>query len=313
MPPASRPASSPPRPAARRRVLVAGATGYAGRHVVEELKDRGHWVRALTRDAKRLAAPGAFLAPAVRDADEVFEGQVLKPETLHGLCRGIDVVVSALGKTRQKDRHTSWDVDYRGNRILLDAALRDGVRAFVYVAGIADPRAGKLTTYRAHEAFIRDLKASGLAWSVVRPTGYFSDMTEFLEMARRGRVYLVGPGTTRMNPIHGADVASVCADSAERPGGERTIGGPEILTWNETAAVAARAAGGEARIVHVPGPILSAGAWALRPFNQVVADLLAFLVIASRHDEVGERVGTHRLEDFYREYLKAGSRPGGGV
>jgi len=81
-------------------VLVAGATGYLGRFVVQEFKRRGYWVRALARKPERLAEPGPFLAPAVRDQiDDLFVGQVTQPETLAGLCDGIDVVFSSVGMT----------------------------------------------------------------------------------------------------------------------------------------------------------------------------------------------------------------------
>ena len=55
------------------KVLVAGSTGYLGRFVVQEFKRRGHWIRALARNPERLAEPGPFLAPAVRDQiDDLF-------------------------------------------------------------------------------------------------------------------------------------------------------------------------------------------------------------------------------------------------
>jgi nucleoside-diphosphate-sugar epimerase len=64
-------------------VLVAGAIGYLGRCVVREFKRRGHWIRALARNPERLAEPGLFLAPAVRDQiDDLFVGEVTLPETL---------------------------------------------------------------------------------------------------------------------------------------------------------------------------------------------------------------------------------------
>jgi uncharacterized protein YbjT (DUF2867 family) len=69
------------------------------------------------------------------------------------------------------------------------------------------PNLRHLDIVRAHEDFVDVLKASGLDYSVIRPTGFFSDMSEFYKMARRGRVYLLGRGNNRVNPIHGADLA----------------------------------------------------------------------------------------------------------
>ena len=46
----------------------------------------------------------------------------------------------------------------------------------------------------------------------MRPNGFFSDMKDFLEMAKKGRVYLFGDGQFKLNPIDGKDLAVVCVD-----------------------------------------------------------------------------------------------------
>ena len=51
------------------RVVVAGATGYLGKYAVRAFKRRGYWVRALTRSAERLAAPGPFSAPGIAEGE----------------------------------------------------------------------------------------------------------------------------------------------------------------------------------------------------------------------------------------------------
>src|SRR5438105_4946938 len=71
-------------------VLVAGATGRLGREVVEELKARGHRVRALARSARRL--------DALRDvADELCVANALDPRSLPAALSGVDGVFSCLG------------------------------------------------------------------------------------------------------------------------------------------------------------------------------------------------------------------------
>ena len=203
------------------RVLVAGATGYLGGFVVRELKERGFFVRALVRSSHR--------AEDLRDiADEVVEGQVTRPVTLEGVCAGMDVVFSSVGITRQKDRLTFRDVDYQGNTNLLNAAIRAGVKKFVYVSAFKGPSLRHLDIVAAHEDFVDELKASGIEYSVLRPTGYFSDMGEVFKMANKGRVWLIGDGANRVNPIHGADLAAACADAIEGHETEIDVGGPEV-------------------------------------------------------------------------------------
>jgi uncharacterized protein YbjT (DUF2867 family) len=84
---------------------VAGATGYLGKFAVKALKEQGYPVRALTRSKERLRETGPFTAPVLSgdDYDDVFVGQVSKPEILAGMLDGIDLVFTFIGISRQRD------------------------------------------------------------------------------------------------------------------------------------------------------------------------------------------------------------------
>ncbi len=76
-------------------------------------------------------------------------------------------------------------------------------------------------------------------------------MSEFFNMAKRGRIYLFGNGELRANPIHGEDLAVVCVDAIDRPDKEIEIGGPETLTQNEIASIAFDILGNQPKITHI--------------------------------------------------------------
>jgi len=276
------------------RVLVAGATGYLGGFVVRALKDRGFFVRALVRSSH-----GTELLRAI--ADEVVEGEVTLPETIAGASDGMDVVFSSLGITRQKDGLTFRDVDYRGNKNLLEAALDSGIQKFVYVSVSNGPSLRHLDIVAAHEDFVDELKGSGIEYAVLRPTGYFSDMGEFFEMARRGRVWLIGDGANRCNPIHGADLAASCVDAIECRETEIDIGGPEIMSWNEVAGLAFEILGRPAKISRVPVWLMWAVVRIMRLFNRHQGELLAFFTTMATTDMVAPAAGTHTLEAHFRD------------
>lgn len=283
------------------RVLVAGATGYLGKYVVRELKRRGYWVRVLVRSRERFETLGI-------EADEVFVGELTRRQSLEGVCDGVDTVFSCAGITRQHDGLTWKDVDYQGNLHLLEKARAAGIGRFVYVSVFGAERTRHLDIVAAHEDFVDALRDSGLDWQVLRPTGYFSDLASFLDMARGGRVYLFGSGEQRVNPIHGADLAAVCADVI---GGDRTdreidVGGPEIFTWRQVGEMALGALAKPSRMTSIPLWLADLLVLLLRPFGRHRSELLRFFVSSGRADCVAPRYGTHTLGRHFEELAADG-------
>jgi uncharacterized protein YbjT (DUF2867 family) len=290
--------------AAPRRVVVAGATGYLGKFVTREFKRRGYWVRALTRSLESLEKPGPFTAPAIArdEVDEVFVGEATRPETLEGLFDGgIDLAYSSLAISRQRDRLSFDQVDYQANRNLLDLCAGSGVRKFVYVSMLGHEQIAHLAITRAHERVVADLAASGLDFTVVRPSGFFSDMGAVLDMAKRGRVLLVGKGTNRFNPIHGRDLAEICVDAAEGRAREVEAGGPEILTQREVAALAFDVLSKPTKVMVVPLGLARGLARCIGLLSRQFGDLAEFIVTAGEVDAIAPALGKTTLRSYFEE------------
>ena len=289
----------------QRTVVVAGATGYVGKFAVRAFKEAGYHVRAITRDAARLAEPGPFHAPAVRDAcDEVVVAEVTRPDTLGEAMRGADVVFSSVGISRQRDMLTFEQVDYQCNRNLIDAAEAAGVGKFVYVSLWGPEEIPDLAITVAHEKVVDALAASPLDASVIRPGGYFSDMGALMDMAKRGRTFIVGPGQNRFNPVHGADVARVAVESVDSSEAEHGIGGPEIFTQLEAAALAYEVLGKPPRFTHVPMGLARFAVRGIRLLNRQFGDLAEFIVTAGEIDGVAPCNGTHTLRAHFEELAR---------
>ena len=172
-------------------VLVAGATGYLGKFAVQAFKEQGYRVRVLTRSEERLYKPGPFTAPALAksDIDEVFIGEISKPETLAGVMDGIDLVFSCVGISRQRDGLSFEQVDYQCNQNLVDLCAASEVKRFVYVSMQGAENIMQLAITQAHEKVVSALKSSGMESRIVRPCGYFSDMVVLYTMAKNGRSF----------------------------------------------------------------------------------------------------------------------------
>ena len=289
------------------RVLVAGATGYLGKYVVQAFKARGYFVRVLTRSEERLFEKGPFTAPALSrdDFDEVFVGEVAKPETLAGMMDGIDLVFSSVGISRQRDGLTFEQVDYQCNKNLIDLADDAGVRRFTYVSMQGAENIMQLAITQAHERVVQALAESSMEYRIVRPCGYFSDMGVLYDMASKGRSFLVGAGDNLMNPIHGRDLAEVCVLTSEGDDVEVEAGGPEIMTQREAAELAFEVVGKPVKITVVPMWM----AWGLVRFIRLLStqfgDLAEFIVTAGEIDGVGPQRGRTTLRSYF-EALHAG-------
>ncbi len=279
----------------KQRVLVAGATGYLGKFIVQELHKQGYWVRALSRDNRKIA-------PVRQYVDEVFIGEAAKSETIKGLCEDIDIVFSSLGITKQKDGLTYMDVDYQANRNVLNEALVDNVTKFMYVSVLNSDKLRHLEIVKAKERFAQELIEADIEHIVIRPNGFFSDMTEFLNMAKRGRVYLIGKGEFRANPIHGADLAEACVEWLGSNRGEFDIGGPEILTQNEIVMQAFEVLGKKPNITSIPLMVRNLIMKLARVFTSVKTyGPLEFFMTVLSMDMVAPTHGQHTIKEYFRK------------
>lgn len=281
--------------------LVIGATGYLGRHLVRELHQRGHTLRVVARDRKRAEHPGPYATPALAGlVDQWRVGDLTDPAFSHGLTEGIDHVVSALGVTQQKS--DPWAIDNLANLAVLHDAIDNRVGTFTYVNVLGAERCPAPLT-RAKTAFNQALQVSPLTSQTINPPGYFSDMAQILDLARLRIVPLLNPAI-RINPIHGADLASFIADQVERgEPGTWDVGGPDIFTWAELVELATRVAGRRTRVIKIPGGIVDPMLRVLGVPAPNVANTARFATWSMQHDTVGTPIGSHHLSDFYQDIV----------
>lgn len=162
-----------------KRILLAGSTGYLGSYIAKELHKRPFFFRAIARSPDKLEKNGIKAA-------EILKAELTDPDSVKECCKDIDVVISTVGITRQKDGLTYMDVDYQANMNLLKEAKKSGVKKFIYVSVLNGEKLRNLKICDAKEMFVEQLKKSGIDYCIVRPNGFFSDMSEFYNMAKRG-------------------------------------------------------------------------------------------------------------------------------
>ena len=282
------------------KVLIAGSTGYLGSCAVGIFKEHGYYVRALVRNI-------AKVEPVKKYIDDIFEGQVTRPETLEGVCDDMDYVFSSLGITRQPDKVTYMDVDYGGNKHILDRARKAAVKKFIYTAVFMPAHIpANIEIFRVKEKFVDELKRSGMDYAIIRPTGFFSDMREVFKMALSGRAYLIGGGRYKSNPIDGADLARVCVNALTHPQKEIPCGGPDIYTGREVAELAFSVLGKEPKIINIPEWFVRFVARSVSPFlSSRNRGALEFMLTAFLNDFIAPAHEGKSLKDYFVELAQA--------
>src|SRR5690606_7324137 len=157
----------------------------------------------------------------------------------------------------------------------------------------------------AREQVVEYLQGSRMQSVILRPTGFFNDMRDYLRMVNAGRAWLIGEGKTHINPISGRDLAKLAADAllAPAPSRELSVGGPRVFSQREIAELAFSLAGKEAKFRRVPTWLIRFLAQTIRPFNGNAAAVALVFSLLGEYDAVGECRGSDELEDFFRDVL----------
>jgi uncharacterized protein YbjT (DUF2867 family) len=209
------------------RLGVTGSTGRLGGRIARLLAASGVEQRLLVRDPSR--APDLDLATTARMT--YGDGAAVE-----AACAGLDVVlmVSASESARRLDEH----------RCFVDAAARAGVRHLVYVSFYGAARDATFTLARQHHHTEEHLRASGMAWTVLRDNLY---LDFFPQLIGTDDVIRGPAGDGRVAAVAQDDVAvaarAVLLDPGVHAGATYSLTGPEALGLDDVAAVLSRETG----------------------------------------------------------------------
>ena len=205
------------------RVLVAGATGQTGRHIVRQLVERNVPVKALVRDIEQAKK---ILPPTV----ELIVGDVLKPATFEPSLSDCNVLICATGASPSLDPTGPYQIDYQGTKNLVDAAKAKGIEHFILVSSLCVSKFFHplnlfwLILYwkKQAESYIQ---SSGMTYTIVRPGGLKNeDNSEPIVMSDADTLF--------EGSIPRPKVAQVCVESIFQPEAKSKI--VEIVTSPET-------------------------------------------------------------------------------
>lgn len=234
-------------------ILVTGASGFVGRHLLPRLQDRGHRVRGLCRTPPSEPPPARL---------GWWRCDIVRADRLAGAAEGCDVVVHLAGVT-ESGEHGFRSVHVTGTRNVVAEAERAGVKRFIQVSTVgaqADARSEFCRTKFQAEGVVRQC---GLEYVIFRPSVIYGPDDHFTTalalLLRRLPVFpVLGIGGMRLQPVSIEDVTDVLAQAVERPdvvGRTFEVAGPERLKFTKIVRIVARQLDLRRPIVQLPSPL----------------------------------------------------------
>jgi uncharacterized protein YbjT (DUF2867 family) len=279
-----------------KKVILFGATGNLGKHIAKELISSGYVLTVVVRDQKK--AKGLFDANA-----KIIVADACNKATLADICQNQDIVFSALGKSvspNDKTRPGYEDVDFAGNMNILEDAIKNGIKKFVYVSAFHAEKYLHLTYFNVHHRFAEELKKSGIDYSIIKPPAIFSAFIDMMDLAKKGQLVTIGKGDKKTNPIFEGDLAKICVRSIAEKNRTIEAGGRFIYTRKELNLIVQQEVDKSKQVRQIPIGLFKAALPLINIFNKNLYDKFAFFIEVMQHDTIAPQMG----ELSFEEYIK---------
>jgi NAD(P)H dehydrogenase (quinone) len=245
-------------------LLVTGANGKLGRHVVNLLLAKGgHAVIAASRDPSKLADL-ATKGAQTRRAD--FDDPASLAEAFKGVDRVLIISTDALGSGQRLAQHKNA------------VAAAAGAGAGIVYTSMPKPDVSKVTFAGDHLGTEAAIKASGAPYTILRNAWYQENLLGALPHALETGQWFSASGEGRISHIAHADCAEAAAAAlAQAPENKTyTLTGPELLTTKEIAALASAATGKPLAVIDVTDEQLAGGLKAAGLPEAIIPMLVSF-------------------------------------
>jgi len=231
-------------------ILIAGANGHVGRELVKQCIKRGLSIRCLDLHPLDIALNNTLKV-------ETIQGDITNLNTAREVVRGVKTVLSVMGVRKDTEEMTHDKLEHEGTHNLISAGKESAVSHIMYISSMGVTKNVPVQRLKTKWDAEQMLIHSGIAYTIFRPSGYFTDFLEYFAPSIRdkGSFRVFGKGMTKLQPIAVEDVAETVIRAI---GNERAknkifpLVGPDIFTLREILMMLGNVMGKKVKIQSIP-------------------------------------------------------------
>jgi nucleoside-diphosphate-sugar epimerase len=253
------------------KISIIGSTGFVGFYIINSLNESDHTIKILVRPGSEDKIPKP--TTSTPSNIEIVKGDISNIDSIYECLAETDVVIYLIGILREvpKQNITFEETQYLGVERTVHAAKAQGVKKFILMSANGakpDGTTYQNTKFRAEEC----VKASGLDWTIFRPSVIFGDPNGKMEFCTQLLAELINPpipaplffpglnihqaGKFKLQPVHVEDVAQAFVQAIDNPTLNKhtfTLCGSQSASWHEIIQTLAKASGKNGKLT-LPAP-----------------------------------------------------------
>jgi uncharacterized protein YbjT (DUF2867 family) len=279
-----------------KKAILFGASGHLGKEIARELVQQGYDLTIVVRNEAKAKSlhhlTTKYIVSDLRNSGD-----------LAGILNHQEIVISALGKAvspNDRSKPGFREVDFDMNRNILQEAKKSTITKFIYVSAFHSEKYLHLQYFKVHHDFSELLKQSGIDYSIIKPPAIFSAYIDLMAMAKKGRLFNIGNGDKKTNPIYEGDLAKVVVASIHQPNSTVEAGGRHIYTRKQLNEIVQNEVNKNKKIRTIPIGLFSLALPAIKVFSKNTYDKFAFFLAVLQQDSIAPLAGDMSFEYYIK-------------
>lgn len=252
-------------------ILVTGATGFVGNHLVNKLVSQHEQIRCLVRgNTSEIMKIGKEV--------DIFEGDLLNKDIVNRVVKGVQKVVHLAAALQAPNPEDICRINVEGTRNLVTLCVEHGVKQFIFFSTLNVTLPVKNQYSKTKSEAEQIVQESGLDFTILRPSIIYGEgdngtISQIIKSVKTNkRITLLGNGEYKLQPVYIDDVVNAICEVLNNTHSHKQktyfLVGKDIVSYNEIVDMISSIIGFESRKRYVPLPVVSFVATALSLFSK---------------------------------------------